>query len=367
MPLPPKRRVARNGLLAAAAIGLTAAGLSAAHLGARAEVSPLLSEPAGPAGAAPDGVRVAESHRPPPPGADGRPPRRDGGLLGRIFGGGGREGGQRGGPPGMRAHTAATAAAVTLTAASDAPIAPSSVSITVEGGERVIRANGVAAHATGPFPNADNPHAIEEQSFEVRLPAAPEVSAEVTAYTLGTFGVALNGVVMEPNAAEFYQGDMQGGWQYDPLGGAIALGLDAHYAHVQPGGKYHYHGLPTGLLAALGPTAGPEGVLVGWAMDGFPIYYDPSGAARASYRLKAGERPAPVGGAHDGAFMADWEYAPGAGTLDACNGREARTAEFPNGTYAYYLTEGYPVIPRCFRGTPVAGAIEVDASGRRIR
>lgn len=83
--------------------------------------------------------------------------------------------------------------------------------------------------------------------------------------------------------------------------------------------------------------------------------------------MEGGERPAPVGGPHDGAFMADWEYAPGAGTLDACNGREARTAEFPNGADAYYLTEGYPVIPRCFRGAPIAGAIEVDASGRRIR
>ena len=27
--------------------------------------------------------------------------------------------------------------------------------------------------------------------------------------------------------------------------------------------------------------------------------------------------------------------------------------EFPNGTYAYFLTTEWPVIPRNFRGTPV--------------
>ncbi|WP_367646648.1 YHYH protein [Ruegeria arenilitoris] len=28
------------------------------------------------------------------------------------------------------------------------------------------------------------------------------------------------------------------------------------------------------------------------------------------------------------------------------------SAAFPSGTYAYFLTDDYPVVPRCFAGTP---------------
>jgi hypothetical protein len=38
--------------------------------------------------------------------------------------------------------------------------------------------------------------------------------------------------------------------------------------------------------------------------------------------------------------------------LDECNGRFTVTPEFPNGTYAYFLTRDWPVIPRAFRGKP---------------
>ena len=41
-----------------------------------------------------------------------------------------------------------------------------------------------------------------------------------------------------------------------------------------------------------------------------------------------------------------------AGTLDECNGRFSVTPEFPAGTYAYFLTTEWPVVPRQFRGTP---------------
>jgi hypothetical protein len=108
--------------------------------------------------------------------------------------------------------------------------------------------------------------------------------------------------------------------------------------------------------------------LVGWAADGFPIYalrgwrnpQDPASGVvklRSGYRLRQGERPAPPGGPggrFDGAFIQDYEFVAGHGDLDACNGRFGVTPEFPGGTYAYFLTEEWPVIPRAFRGTPVA-------------
>lgn len=42
---------------------------------------------------------------------------------------------------------------------------------------------------------------------------------------------------------------------------------------------------------------------------------------------------------------------PGAGTLDECNGAFVKTADYPQGTYAYFLTDSFPVIPRCQKGT----------------
>ena len=30
------------------------------------------------------------------------------------------------------------------------------------------------------------------------------------------------------------------------------------------------------------------------------------------------------------------------------------TPEFPEGTYAYFMTEAWPVVPRMYRGTPSA-------------
>ena len=50
------------------------------------------------------------------------------------------------------------------------------------------------------------------------------------------FGIAVNGVPFDPGAAEFYLGDRQSGWQYEALSGAVPLGIDENYAHVQPTG-----------------------------------------------------------------------------------------------------------------------------------
>ena len=73
----------------------------------------------------------------------------------------------------------------------------------------------------------------------------------------------------------------------------------------------------------------------------------------SSFRLKKGERPNPPGGKYDGAFSKDYQYIKGSGDLDMCNGRFTVTDEFPEGTYAYFLTEGWPVIPRYFKAEPL--------------
>ena len=53
-----------------------------------------------------------------------------------------------------------------------------------------------------------------------------------------------------------------------------------------------------------------------------------------------------IGGRYDGTFVADYEYVEGSGDLDICNG------VMLDGKYVYFFTKSFPVIPRCFRGTP---------------
>lgn len=270
-----------------------------------------------------------------------------------------------------RRHTAEEAKPLRLMSATEkAPSVPE-VQIDHEHGHRHVHSNAIPQHPVGRFPNRGNPNSISEQRYDLNLPLDPQIADRITPLIpqrgrpLHVFGIAVNGVAFEPGAGEFWQGHPRSGWTYEPLGGAVPLGLDENHAHVQPTGKYHYHGLPTGLLERLGNAADKHSALVGWAADGFPIYAqygyadpeDPGSTIielKTSYRLKRGERPGgrEPSGPHDGAFVQDYEYEPGLGDLDECNGRQCVTPEFPEGTYAYFLTTDWPVIPRAFRGEP---------------
>lgn len=235
------------------------------------------------------------------------------------------------------------------------------VVVTVRNGVRRIRANGLPNHGTGRFPNAHNPNTISAQSYDFSLPVRPERADVFTPYDLPQpFGIAVNGVLFDPLANEFWRGDRASGWQYDALGGGIDLGLDTSNAHVQPTGAYHYHGVPTGLASSL--PSRRHGPLVGWAGDGFPIYLargyrkatDPSSGVVAltpSYALRRGTRAGGPGGDYDGTYVQDWRFVRGRGDLDKANGRYGVTPEYPKGTYYYVLTDAFPMIPRRFAGT----------------
>ncbi len=139
-----------------------------------------------------------------------------------------------------------------------------SVSITIEGDKRVIVANGLPDHATGRFPNRDNPHRITAQRYRYTVPLTPVAAARPVPLMRQPFGIALNGVVFDPGTAEAWQNNRDSGWSYDALGGAFSLGLDTNHGHVQPSGAYHYHGIPVALLERL--SGGQPGLtLVGWA------------------------------------------------------------------------------------------------------
>ena len=96
--------------------------------------------------------------------------------------------------------------------------------------------------------------------------------------------------------------------------------------------------------------------VIGFAADGFPIYGPYAridGHVRkvtSSYQLKNGTRSASggvnPGGTYDGTFVDDYEYVAGSGDLDECNGMVI------DNVYSYFVTDGYPWVMGCFRGTP---------------
>lgn len=255
------------------------------------------------------------------------------------------------------------------------------VEIQEKNGQRIIHSNSIPDHNIGKFGRISgsmNPNALSPQDKAYHLPLYPQKAATRTPLLdpkkgpQYMFGIMRNGVLIDPEAAEpwphrgiFNLGKVNWEWNLDAM--QINLGLDCNNAHVQPNGKYHYHGPPSLYLASLN-TSKDKMTLLGYAADGFPIYYnygyvladDPSSkviALRSSYQLKTGERSgnginAPCG-KYTGVYTNDFAYKAGSGDLDECNGRFGLTPEHPEGTYYYIISQDqFPYIPRCLVGRP---------------
>lgn len=179
-------------------------------------------------------------------------------------------------------------------------------------------------------------------------------------------------------------------------------GLDQCLGHQPPTGEYHYHANPICLRASLDDnlelvqvkrvgnvyrekTAGlKHSPILGWAYDGYPVYgpygyssaNDSSSAIRrirtgfrlrsittrtsiptwslashpgVSQTLAANQTGPDVSPAFPlGRYLEDYEHVAEIGDLDQYNGRTGATPEFPNGTYAYFVTiteDGSPAFP----------------------
>lgn len=244
----------------------------------------------------------------------------------------------------------------------------------------------------GKFTNPGTPSA---QGFVFEFPRNPSAgSGTEEAPETGAIGVLTNGIAI------FGLGDgtsySKSSNENSPQGDDLWVG-EAYYtegftldtafaAHPQTSGIYHTHATPFRLYDDPGTDHSP---IVGYANDGFPIY-GPFGYSTAenntssitrmtsSYSLRNftngkrttlpdGSISMPSGpdvttnGDFDlGIFIQDYEYIQGAGTLDKYNGRYCVTPEYPNGTYAYFVTvdvTGTPQFPyyigTTYYGTPV--------------
>ena len=188
------------------------------------------------------------------------------------------------------------------------------------------------------------------------------------------FGVSINGIGYTPNSNECFEiidegtgletGEVNIEWHKEARY-MFNANFGNNGGHINSFGSYHYHDVPVDYFTDdLNITIAAHSSIVGYAADGFPIYYkfvysdanDTSSAIVAlssGYTIISGTRPgdgySAPDGSYSGLYYEDYEYTTS--TLDSCNGRWGKTPDFPDGTYYYVLTDTYPYIPRCFKGT----------------
>ncbi|QRM90230.1 YHYH protein [Lacinutrix sp. WUR7] len=226
--------------------------------------------------------------------------------------------------------------------------------VTITKDSRIMVTNSLPNHETGSFPNPGNPNSISAKNKTYTFPLNPIYTGK--SQWMREPGIALNGIKFEPQTAEVVVCETGENYRVEAIQDIIDLGLDFNHAHVQPTGEYHYHGTPTSMIEKF--DTGEDIVHIGFAHDGFPIYYSKSGKYKPSFALLDGNREGEdctydnpkehldiaVGGHHDGSFGSDFEYVDGFGDLDTCNGIEV------DGQYMYFVTNEFPYVGRCVMG-----------------
>ncbi|WP_018692333.1 YHYH protein [Algicola sagamiensis] len=226
------------------------------------------------------------------------------------------------------------------------------------------------------FNDGDNtfPNNVSTQSGSYAITASPAIAPFITELSLETTNaIFLNGVSMDMLPAGCFgvgngkvgcgQDMINHPWRSNPI--VDNFGTDTHNAHAQPDGTYHYHANPQALFDM--NDSSQASPVIGFSADGFPvygIYFNDNGVIRkalSSYRLKTGVRQAVSGfttpsGNYDGTYRGDYEFVSGLGDLDECNGMTI------NGQYGYYITEAYPYVMNCFKGTPNTSFVKRGAA-----
>ena len=226
--------------------------------------------------------------------------------------------------------------------------------VTVNKTTRKMVTNALPDHKTGTYPRKGNPNTISAQQKTYNFPVSPKYIGKPT--WVREPGVAINGVKFEPGTAEVVVCETGENYRVEAFQDLIDLGLDFNHAHVQPTGAYHYHGSPTSVIEH--SNTEEDLVHLGFAHDGFPMYYSKSNAYKPSYKLIDGTREGEdctysnpkktikvnVNDNHDGTFGSDYSYVEGSGDLDECNGITV------NGEYIYLVTDDFPYVSRCLMG-----------------
>lgn len=251
---------------------------------------------------------------------------------------------------------------------------------------RKCYSNNIPDHIYGPFGGGNT---IMGQDFEYSMCLYPEKGTVTTPLTEDPstpscsngiiFGVSKQGVNYSPFARLYFTNPvtLQENKNFI-IEADFTLNMDINGGHVNAASRYHYHNIPLNYFTnGLSINSSSHSPIVGYAADGFPIYYkylytNPSStsngisAFQSSYSLKTGTRPGDSitspSGNYDGTYVQDYEYISSLSNLDECGGRFAITPEYPMGTYYYVLTDNWPYIPRCLKGKYVDNSFRLGFS-----
>jgi len=248
---------------------------------------------------------------------------------------------------------------------------------------RTCYTNNIPSHTYGPFGGGNT---IASQEFEYNMCLYPSLSTNLTPLSFQTsaqgcaggviFGISEQGINYSPYARLFWVNpETQEENTNFEIEASFTLNMDVNGGHVNIVQRYHYHEIPAEHFADNPEiNAGNHSPILGYAADGFPIYYknvysNPMDASSgiiglsSSYLLKEGSRAGngitSPDGLYDGMYIQDYEYVDGLSDLDECGGRYGLTPDYPNGTYYYVLTDNWPNIPRCLMGEHVDNSFKI--------
>ena len=233
--------------------------------------------------------------------------------------------------------------------------------------------------AKGTFPNANNSNDVESYTFSHAFTYRGGTNTQAGgSLPLGVVGISANGVVLNnPSAGTLGSPPTGFNWVATDAFGMYNPGDDAAGGRPNANDQYHYidgefigawktnqvmgaYNDYYGLSQYVGDNMRhPDGhsKILGIAFDGYPVYgpygynlpqdnTSPVVLMETGYQMKesiAVNRPAygtTTANPPKGALMEDYEYnvdKPGR-HLDVYNGRFCYTPEYPNGTFAYFIT-----------------------------
>ena len=212
------------------------------------------------------------------------------------------------------------------------------------------------------WPN--NPWSPQNKNYTFKITLNPmHTAAPPVIAPYGHIGIWTNGVsIYNPKDAKSYLDSskwFQNAFFFEHLNQET---MDTCLGHPNGNFEYHTHVHPK-CLYHFNDTQ-HHAPLIGYAFDGFPIYgaygfSNPNVAGtvkrmKTSYRLRniTNRTVLPNGTALQpvyygpsistayplGAYCEDFEFVNGLGDLDIHNGRNCVTPEYPNGTYAYFIS-----------------------------
>jgi hypothetical protein len=171
------------------------------------------------------------------------------------------------------------------------------------------------------------PNGLKSQNFSWTITMKPKISAQQTSIktTMGTIAFTVTGIpVYGPMEGPVPPQEAFG----DPVFNNI---LDTCGGHTGYNADYHHHTIFSVSDCSLQET------IVGYALDGFPIYSNPQ------YKWKSGYEK--TGNPKTNSWDA-YTYKGETSTLDECNGQKQS-----DGSYRYYVTQSFPYVIGCYTGT----------------